>query len=54
MDPIDQGIESVEHIQAELQKLMRRLVEVDPDAVLRIEMIFKEVRMEIAAHHTMH
>ncbi len=48
MSKIDQGIESVEVIEDKLIELMRRLGEVDADANLRLERLFRRFRIETA------
>jgi hypothetical protein len=46
MEQIDQGIESTELIEAEIDHLIRRLMETDPDALLRIEKLLEKIRSE--------
>lgn len=46
MQKIDQGIESVEILEAEIDALMRRLLEVDANAMLRIERLLSQIRRE--------
>jgi hypothetical protein len=54
MERIDQGIESAELIEAEIDTLMRRLAEVDPDANLRLEKLFRKFRIETAVEKHCH
>lgn len=46
MIQIDQGIESSELIEAEIDTLMRRLIETDANAMLRIETLLSRIRGE--------
>ncbi len=48
MVKIDQGIESSELIECEIDCLMRRLAEVDPDALHKIERLVSKIRVECA------
>lgn len=48
MKRIDQGIESSELIEAEIDHLVRRLIETDTDAMLRIEKLLSKIRIERA------
>lgn len=41
-------------IQDELQALMERLIEIDPDAITRIEAIFQKVRSQLACERSFH
>lgn len=51
---VDQGIETVELIEAEIDCLMRRMMEVDPDAVLRLERLLSKLRIERAVEAHCH
>lgn len=44
----------IEHLEAELAAIMRRLMEISPDAVLRIEKIFHKARIERIVEHSLH
>lgn len=46
MEKIDQGIESPELLTAEIDTLIRRLIDTDPDAMLRIETLLSKIRGE--------
>jgi hypothetical protein len=46
LNKIDQGIEAVELIEAEIDTLMRRMIETDPDAMLRLERLMYRLRIE--------
>lgn len=45
MEKVDQGVESVELLEAEIETLMMRLEETDPDALLRLEKVFAKFRV---------
>lgn len=45
MERIDQGIDPVVLLEAEIEILAMRLVEVDPDAILRLEKLLARVRV---------
>lgn len=45
-EKIDQGIESIELLECEIDTLMRRLIEVDSDALHRLEKLFSRLRIE--------
>lgn len=42
---VDQGIEFPEELEYQIEYMMFRLVEVDPDAIMRIERIMHRVRI---------
>lgn len=46
MSQIDLGVESTELIEAEIDTLMRRMIETDPNAMLRIEQLVARVRVQ--------
>lgn len=54
MQKIDQGIEDVMVLEAEIDTLMRRLVEVDADAVMRIEKLVSRLKIERAVEKHCH
>lgn len=54
MEKIDQGIEAIELIEAEIYSLMRRMMETDPDAVLRLERLLSKLRIERAVEAHCH
>lgn len=54
MQKIDQGIEAVEVLEAEIDTLMRRMIEVDSDAFLRLERLFSRLRIERAVEAHCH
>lgn len=53
-EKIDQGVESTVLIEAEIETLMRRLQETDPDALLRLEKLFSKFRIERAVEAHCH
>lgn len=48
MEKVDQGIESPELLEAEIDTLMRRLMLTDHDAIYRIEKLVCKLRVERA------
>lgn len=54
MEKIDQGIEATEVLEAEIDVLMRRLIETDPDGFLRIEKLLSKLRIERAVEKHCH
>ncbi len=54
MEKIDQGVESTEILEYEIDTLMRRMLEVDPDGLLRLEKLFAKLRIERAVERHNH
>lgn len=54
MEQVDQGIEAVEILEAEIYELMRRLSEVDPDGPTRLEKLYAKLRVERAVEKHCH
>lgn len=50
----DQGIEAVELLEAEIECLIRRMIEVDPDAIHRVEKLFHRVKIQIIVEKCHH
>ncbi len=46
MEKQDHLIDSISLIEGEIHELMRRLVQTDPDAILRLEKLLQRVRIE--------
>ena len=46
VEKIDPGIETAVLLAAEIDVLIRRLLETDPDGLLRVEQVLRKIRVE--------